>query len=200
MDAALTTIEPTPQDEPPRDAALLERFRRRRDESAFRALYRECTPRLYALALRLLAGAAGEAQELVQETWVRAVERLDRFRGDSRLSTWLAGILVNCYRERGRRAARDPLPLDEAREPAVETSGTRRTPADPMDVERAIAALPDGYREVLVLFDLNGYSHREIASLLGIDVGTSKSQLARGRARLRQWLLAPPADDTRGAR
>lgn len=170
---------------------LLEEFLRRRDETAFRRLYRHHTPGLFALAVRL-AGARNDAEEIVQEAWVRAVERLDRFGGRSSFRTWLCGIVVNCHRERARRRLRDPEPLDVAPAAKVVAFPGRRPKADTIDVERALARLPDGYREVVVLYYLNGYTHREIGDLLGIDPGTSKSQLSRGRARLRE-LLAPEA-------
>lgn len=151
---------------------------------------------MWALALRLTGGAT-RAEELVQEAWVRSVEKLDRFEGRSALGTWLCGILVNCYREQSKRWARDPLPVDPGageREEGQWTETFReeqcRTLA--IDVERALAQLAPGYRAVVVLFDINGFSHQEIAQLLGIDEGTSKSQLARGRARLREILSVAP--------
>ncbi len=84
------------------DHALVERFLRARGEDAFRALYRAHTPALYALALRLTGGDQGEAEDLVQESWVRAVRALSSFRGRSALRSWLCGLLVNVRRERIR--------------------------------------------------------------------------------------------------
>lgn len=170
----------------------LARFVRTRDEESFRRLYRAHTPALYALAMRLTGGRRADSEELVQEAWVRAVERIDRFGRRSRFRTWLSGILVNCYRELVRSRIRGPRSLEEAGvEAAAERHAVARkhpNRAEPADVERAIAGLADGYREVLILHDLNGFTHQEIADLLGIAVGTAKSQLARGRARLRQRL------------
>ncbi len=172
--------------EPPA-AALLTRFRASRSEADFRALYRAHTPRLYGLALRLAGGSRRRSDELVQETWVRAVERLDRFAARSRFETWLAGILVNCHRESARRWAKRLLQFDPVRQPEpVEPAAV--PPVARIDVERALADLPAGYREVVVLHDVEGYTHREIGELLGIEEGTSKSQLARGRTRLRRLL------------
>jgi RNA polymerase sigma-70 factor (ECF subfamily) len=151
---------------------------RRRDEGSFVALYREHTPYLYRLALRLVGGRAAEAEDAVQDTWLRATARLAEFRGESSLRTWLAGFAINCCRERRRK--RDP---DDG---AREAEPSREHPfVDRLDLERAIAALPDGHREVLVLHDLEGFTHEEIAARLGIVPGTSKSQLSRARSALR---------------
>ncbi len=150
-------------------------------EDAFRALYRAHTPALYALALRLTGSDQHEAEDLVQETWVRATRRMSAFRGESALRTWLCGVLVNVRRERIRSAWRMVDAPDV--EPAV-------APRDDVafDLERAIAALPVGARDIFVLYDVYGYAHREIAAMLGVVEGTSKSQLARARALLRKAL------------
>ena len=160
------------------------------DEAAFRALYRRHTPALYRLALRLGGGDEPWAEELVQRSWIRAVEGLGAFGWRSALSTWLGGIAINCARElwregRGRDEALDeePVPVDRA-SPAG--------PEDRIDLERAIERLPQGYRQVFVLHDVEGYTHEEIGSLLGIEAGTSKSQLSHARKRLRS-ALEPPA-------
>lgn len=178
----------------------LDSFVRDRNEASFRTLYRTHTPALWALAMRLTRGDRPDSEELVQEAWVRAIERIERFGGRSTLRTWLSGILVNCYRELVRRRSRGPRSLEEAGvEQAVErraagSSSSHREEA--LDVETAISRLADGYREVLVLHDVNGFTHQEIAELLGIAVGTAKSQLARARRRLRR-LLDPGAEPDR---
>lgn len=162
--------------------ALLER----REARAFDQLYTRHTPALHALALRLLGGDAATAEDVVHDAWVRAIERLASFRWEAAFRTWLSAFVVNLVRERGRRAGRDHeipddgLPVEDLR---------LRGAFDRVDLERAIAALPGGFREVLVLHDIEGYTHDEIASLLGIVVGTSKSQLARARAALRRSLV-----------
>lgn len=164
------------------DLALVERFLRARGEDAFRALYRAHTPALYALALRLTGGDRAEAEDLVQESWVRAVRSLSTFRARSALRSWLCGLLVNVRRERIRV---DWRVVDAPEmEPASDTDG----PDDALDLERAIGALPEGARDVFVLHDVYGYTHREIAELLGIVEGTSKSQLTRARTLLRSSL------------
>jgi RNA polymerase sigma-70 factor (ECF subfamily) len=164
------------------DLALVERFLRGRSDDAFRALYRAHTPALYALALRLSGGDRAEAEDLVQESWVRALTALRTFRAQSALRSWLCGVLVNVHRGRIRTDWRMVDGPDV--EPLVDAPG----PEDAIDLERAIAALPDGAREVYVLHDVHGYTHREIAELMGIVEGTSKSQLNRARFLLRNSL------------
>lgn len=150
-------------------------------EDAFRALYRAHTPALYALALRLSGADRHEAEDLVQETWVRATRKMSSFRGDSALRTWLCGVLVNVRRERVRSAWRMVGEAD------IEPASPPRDDAA-FDIERAIAALPNGARDIFVLHEVYGYEHREIAEMLGVVEGTSKSQLARARTLLRRAL------------
>jgi RNA polymerase sigma-70 factor, ECF subfamily len=164
------------------DLALVRAFLRTRGEDAFRSLYRAHTPALYALALRLTAGDQGEAEELVQESWVRAVRALSTFRAQSALRSWLCGFLVNIRRERIRTDWRMVDAPDV--EPMANPVGTDAA----LDLERAIGGLPDGARDVFVLHDVYGYTHREIAEMLGIVEGTSKSQLTRARTLLRSAL------------
>jgi RNA polymerase sigma-70 factor (ECF subfamily) len=164
------------------DVALVEQFLRGRSEDAFRALYRAHTPALYALALRLTGGDRGEAEDLVQESWVRALSGLRTFRAQSALRSWLCGVLVNVRRGRIRT---DWRTVDA---PEVEPIAAASSSDDAIDLERAIAALPEGARDVYVLHDVHGYTHREIADLLGIVEGTSKSQLNRARSLLRSSL------------
>lgn len=173
------------------DQQLVAAFSRNRDEAAFLQLYRRHTPVLYALACRL-AGTPAGAEELTQQAWVRAVERHDRFEGRSQYRTWLTGILINCFRESLRHNARQGHSFDERRDHEhSETVAPFPAPAraaETLDIDRALSQLPPGYREVVILHDINGYTHAEIASLLEISAGTSKSQLNRGRARLRALL------------
>ncbi|MGH7517344.1 MAG: RNA polymerase sigma factor [Gemmatimonadales bacterium] len=151
------------------------------DEAAFRALYRRHTPRLYRTALRLAGGDAADAEEIAHDTWIRAVARFGSFEWRAQLSTWLISIAVNCARER-RRSSGIVEPLEA--EPPVADRELEATPAR-IDVERALAQLPPRYREVMVLHELEGYTHEEVAELLGIEPGTSKSQLHHARRRLR---------------
>jgi len=170
------------------DRDLVRMFLGSRDEAAFRALYRAHTPPLYRIARRLLRGNGQDAEELVQTTWIRATGGLHRFRWGSSLRTWLTGILINCSRERLRDHAAAPDAGDGGLELRGEAAARPGFAPERLDLERAIASLPDGYREVLVLHDIEGYSHREISGLLGIDEGTSKSQLSRARNAVRHRL------------
>lgn len=155
------------------------------DEGAFRQLYRRHTPRLHQLALRLLGGAEADAEDVVQDAWIKAVEKLDTFRWESAFGTWLHAIVVNVSREAlRRRGRRQETELPEQEPPAP--APLERVEA--MDLERAIAELPDGYRTVLVLHDVEGFTHEEIGEQLGIAAGTAKSQLFRARRAIRAQL------------
>jgi len=168
------------------DRALVERFLSTREEQAFRLLYRRHAPALFRFATRL-AGGREDGEDLLQETWIRAAGRLADFRWDSTLRTWLCGIAVNRWREVRRARSRRPALALVA--PAAEADArTAEVPAPDaaMDLDRAIASLPDGYREVLVLHDVQGYTHEEIARMLEVETGTSKSQLSRARRALRE--------------
>ena len=152
------------------------RFLRQRTEEAFLVLYRRHTASLYALALRLTGGRA-DAEDAVQEAWLRAVAALPRFEWRSALRTWLYGFVVNCSREKRRGGTAGAM--DEG----VTTPFEER-----IDVARALGGLPDGYREVLLLHDWYGYTHAEIAAMLGVETGTSKSQMHHARAAHREVL------------
>ncbi len=156
------------------------------DRSAFEHLYRENVGRVYALCLRLTADAA-LADELTQDVFVRAWQKLRTFRGESAFSSWIHRLTVNLVlshrRADVRRAARE--------ETAAGTSpsfGQTEREGSRIDLERALRNLPAGAREVLVLYDIEGYRHGEIAKLLGIAPGTSKAQLHRARKLLREAL------------
>ncbi len=177
--------DPLPAQALSEDAPLVAAFLRDRDEAAFLALYRRHTAALYRAAWRFLGGDGAEAEEAVQEAWVVAAERLGSFQGESSLRSWLTGIVLNRCREslrRSTRAARAPLAVAPAAAPAP-AGGLSR-----LDLERALAELAPGYREVLVLHDIEGYSHLEVAAILGIAPGTSKSQLSHARRALRARL------------
>jgi RNA polymerase sigma-70 factor (ECF subfamily) len=165
------------------DSSLIAAFLAGRSEEAFRRLYEAHTGGMYALALRLLGGRDRSfAEDVVQDAWVRAITRLAGFRAESSLRTWLCGIVVNCCRE----ALRNPSFVEEA-DPGVPAPGE-----DALDVERALQRLAPGFRAVLVLHEVEGHTHEEIGRMLGIEAGTSKSQLSRARAALRR-MLGPPA-------
>jgi RNA polymerase sigma-70 factor (ECF subfamily) len=168
------------------DREAVREFLASRSEPAFRVIYQRHSGALYGLLLRLTGGNGALSQDLMQETWLRAVEGLERFSWQSRFTTWLNGIAVNCWREWLRSSRRDlRLLSDEAAEvpDAIDTEAI-----DGLALASAVAALPEGYRTVLVLHDIEGYRHDEIATLLGIAPGPSKSQLARARQALRRAL------------
>lgn len=158
------------------------------DRPAFEQLYRDNVRRIYATCLRL-CGDALLAEELTQDAFVRAWEKLDRFRGDSAFSSWLHPLAVNLALGRRRSQRRY-----EARVTSTGDEGLLERPHTPagrearIDVERALAALPPGARSVFVLHDVEGYRHDEIASLTGVATGTSKAQLHRARKLLREAL------------
>jgi len=159
------------------------------EEPAFEALYRTHARRIYSLAYRF-TGNAADAEELLQDIFLQAYRRLDSFRQEAALSTWLHRLAVNrCLDHLRSRAARQDARTgslaDEARpQPRARTS----SPITRLDLERAIAQLPDGCRTAFVLHDVEGYEHQEIAALLGIAAGTSKSQVHKARLRLRALL------------
>ncbi len=167
------------------DRRLVSNFLARRDELSFRELYHRHTPALYQLALRLVGWNVHEAEEVVQDTWMRAIEALDGFRWESSLRTWLSGIAINRCRELYRQRARQSHEL--VVEQLVQEASTSEN-FERLDLEQAIAALPNGYRQVLVLHDVEGYTHEEISRMLEIEVGTSKSQLSRARSSVREAL------------
>lgn len=170
-----------------RERALVERAKAG-DVAAFEELYRANAGRVFALCLRL-CGDASLAEELVQDAFVRAWDRLGSFRGESAFATWLHPLAVNVAlterRSRRRRLAR-VFPTDD---PGAFDRGVAPRPVETaVDLERALATLPPGAREIFVLHDVEGYRHEEIASSLGIAEGTSKGQLHRARLLLREAL------------
>lgn len=151
-------------------------------------LYEAHARRVYSV-VRRLAGDDHLAEDLSQEAWIRAFEKLDLFRGDASFGTWMYRLATNVALNRLRRMSRRP---------DVETAAERR-PAPPSPdegvltrraLDRALDRLPDGYRQVLVLHDVEGWTHREIAEELRVTEGTSKSQLHKARARMRDLLTA----------
>jgi len=167
------------------DRRLVDAFLRTRTEADFLRLYDRHADALYAFAARLTGRGGGEAAEIVQETWLRALDALPRFRFESALRTWLCGIALNRWREVRAKSARERAfrLIEGGTPPPAEPA-----PGRALVLERAIERLPDGYREVLLLHDLEGYTHEEIALHFGIAEGTSKSQLHRARRALREAL------------
>ncbi len=160
------------------------------DRRAFEALYREQVGRIYALCLRMTGNRAA-AEELTQQAFVRAWEKLGSFRGESAFSSWLHRLAVNQVlsdkRSQGRRLLRI-VPVEDPA--ALAQGGTRSSAGTVLDLEQAIALLPPRARTVFVLHDVQGYSHPEVAEAMGITVGTSKGQLHRARKLLREALAS----------
>jgi RNA polymerase sigma-70 factor (ECF subfamily) len=158
------------------------------DPSAERALYDAHVDRVFRLAFRM-AGDMDRAQDYTQETFIRAFSRLADFRGESALSTWLGSIAISVTLNglrKVKRANEREVALDDA---APIGRVPREAEPDLKErLSRAIDNLPDGYRAVFVMHDVEGYTHEEIATSLGVHPGTSKAQLFRARARLREAL------------
>jgi RNA polymerase sigma-70 factor (ECF subfamily) len=171
-------------------SAVTETVRRAQqgDVAAFERLYRENVDRIYALCLRM-SGDGVRAQELTQDVFVRAWEKLAGFEGKSAFSTWLHRLAVNVVlgskRSEGIRVGK-VFGTDDLE--AYETPTRPPDPGEALDLERAIATLPPGAKTVFVLHDVEGYKHEEIAELHGIAVGTCKAQLHRARRLLREAL------------
>lgn len=178
---------------------LVERLKRR-DEAAFNVFIRTYQEKVFALILRMLSNRA-EAEEMAQEVFVTVFRSIDSFRGDSRLGTWLYRVAVNHCKNRmkylDRRAVRGHGALEDAPEDEVaEGSALGTRPARPDEaaegsemertVQRALAALDEEHRTLIVLRDLEGLSYEEIGSITGLPEGTVKSRLHRARAALRE--------------
>lgn len=174
-----------------RDMALADRCRAQ-EPGAFEEFYRLHAPRVFGLACRFVGRT--EAEDLLQDIFLAAHRKLGSYKGDAALGTWLFRLATNqCLDHLRSRKARFAQVTDViAEEPpaSVASTGPVLGVVDRLDLERALAELPQGCREVFVLHDVEGLEHREIGELLGVSDGTSKSQLHKARRRLRT-LLAP---------
>lgn len=173
------------------DLALVQRCRQG-DLAAFESIYRTHAGRLYSVCCRMLGNTA-DAEDLLQDVFLTAHRKLDSFRGESALGTWLYRLATNLcldyLRSRGARSTQLTGTLDD--EPGLADGRTGRLAertVDRMDLERALAQLPEGCRTAFVLHDVEGLEHREVAEVLGIAEGTSKSQVHKARLRLRALL------------
>lgn len=151
------------------------------DHAAFESIYREHSPRVYALCLRLAGGSRDDATELLQDVFIRAWRGLGNFRGESAFSSWLHRLAVNSLLERVRADKRRSARVLFMEDPGTGTAALDRNVDDNMDLETAIASLPEGARIAFVLHEIEGYQHAEIATQLGIAEGTVKAQLHRAR-------------------
>jgi len=163
----------------------------------FERLYQMHSRRVYRLCRRM-AWDKADAEDLTQEVFLQLFRKIDTFRGESAFTTWLTRVTVNVVLMQHRKKSRTESPLGEGNElgepsaPSAEELGDPGTAPlgviDPLDLERAMSELPLGYSRVFSLHDVEGYAHTEIAQMLGISAGTSKSQLHKARLRLRHLL------------
>ena len=160
------------------------------DRAAFDQLYRDHVNRVYAICLRM-SGSAAEAERLTQDAFVKLWRRIESFRGQSEFTTWLYRLTVNVVLEDSRSTRRRVARVDPVEDLGAFDRG-HRAEADEtetrMDLERAIATLPPGARYALVMHDIEGYKHEEIAELTGTTTGSVKAQLHRARKLLRERL------------
>jgi RNA polymerase sigma-70 factor (ECF subfamily) len=174
------------------DLALAERCRAG-DVEAFEALYREHSSRLFGLTVRML-GNRTDAEDMLQDIFLTAHRKLQSYRGDARLSTWLFRLATNlCLDHLRSKAARmshqtSSMDDDNAAEYASPSPGPVVGTVQQIDMERAVAKLPQGCRAAFLLHDVEGFEHREVAAMLGISEGTSKSQVHKARLKLRKSL------------
>jgi RNA polymerase sigma-70 factor (ECF subfamily) len=185
---------PIIDDDSQRDERLIQDVARATagDRQAFERLYRTHVNRVFALCVRM-AGDRGAAEELTQDVFVRAWQKISLFRGDSAFGTWLhrlaVNVVLNARKSEGRTRRRFAATEGEDDEPRqVQLTARPETPGLGIDLEGAIARLPPGARRVFVLHDVEGYKHEEIAEQLSITAGGSKAQLHRARMLLRQSL------------
>ena len=181
------------------DADLVARCRAG-DVDAFETIYRQHAARIYSLAARM-AGSADDGEDLLQEIFLQAYRKLGSFKGDSALGTWLYRLALNyCLdfvRSKRAKMARLTDSLDDDDRATgfrdggrgnLSPTAPRETPVARLDLERALEQLPEGCREAFVLHDVEGFDHKEVAGMLGIAEGTSKSQVFKARHRLRGLL------------
>lgn len=173
------------------------RLAQRGDAAAFERLYQLHNRRVYSLCLRMVGNTA-EAEDLTQEAFLQLFRKIATFRGESAFSTWLHRLSVNVVLMRLRKRSAVETSLEETTEPDEESGGPRRDFGGPdlrlsgsidrLNLQRAIDQLPQGYKSVFILHDVQGYEHNEIADIMGCSIGNSKSQLHKARMRLRELL------------
>jgi RNA polymerase sigma-70 factor (ECF subfamily) len=162
------------------DTELVLAIRRDRSDAAFSILYDRHTPRAFQTAWRILGGNAHEAEDAMQDAWIRAVATLDRWQNSEAFGAWLRGITAHVAIDLLRRERRLTFGTD------LEPPATEQP--EQIDIESAIAELAPGYRAVLVMHDVEGFTHEEIGERLGITAGTSKGQLFKARRVIRARL------------
>jgi RNA polymerase sigma-70 factor (ECF subfamily) len=159
---------------------------------AFETIYKRHHRRVYSLCLRMVANAT-EAEDLTQEVFIQLFRKIGSFRGESAFTTWLHRLTVNHvlmhFRKRGVRLEKttEEGEIGEIQD-FLQAGAERPRFVDRIALDKAISELPPGYRTVFVLHDVEGFEHEEVANMLGVSVGTSKSQLHKARMRLRELL------------
>jgi RNA polymerase sigma-70 factor, ECF subfamily len=183
-----------PQGDRLSEAEAIERAKQG-DAAAFEVLYNLHKRRVYSLCLRMTANTA-EAEDLSQEAFLQLFRKIGTFRGESAFSTWLHRMAVNVVLMRLRKKGLSVVPLEETMETDEESPKKEPGAQDPslagavdrLELQRAVEALPPGYRTIFVLHDIEGFEHNEIAELVGCSIGNSKSQLHKARMKLRDSL------------
>jgi RNA polymerase sigma-70 factor, ECF subfamily len=169
------------------------------DGTAFEELYRQYGARLYNLAYRM-AGSTQDADDLLQDIFLLAYRKLASFRGESSLGTWLYRLGMNhcldVLRSRQARMGQQTDSLDDDGATAVASPKSAMGPVSRIDLERAIGHLPRACRAAFLLHDVEGFGHNEVATILGISEGTSKSQVHKARLRIRAYLTQGSATTT----
>lgn len=171
------------------------------DAEAFETLYHLHKRRVYSLCLRMTANTA-QAEDLTQEAFLQLFRKISTFRGESAFSTWLHRMSVNVVLMHLRKKGLTVVPLEDTIETEEESPKKEPGAEDPvlagsvdrLQLERAIDALPPGYRTIFVLHDVEGYEHNEIAEMVGCSIGNSKSQLHKARLKLRDLLKMSRAE------
>ena len=182
-------MAPSNTNEPDRqaDRVLIERCLGNQP-GAFEELYRRFAPRVFTLACRM-SGSRSSGEDLLQEIFLLVYRKLGSFKGEAALGTWVYRLATNCcldhLRSRQHKLEMASDELDESLPPRVTTG---RLAPEKLDLERAIARLPPGYRAAFILHDVEGFDHAEVGRLLGIAEGTSKSQVHKARMKMREIL------------
>jgi RNA polymerase sigma-70 factor (ECF subfamily) len=161
--------------------------------AAFELIYERYHRRTYSLCLRMTSSQT-EAEDLTQEVFIQLFRKIGSFRGDSAFSTWLHRLTVNqVLMHFRRRSVKNERTSEDGEMPEQTVRGTadpsRMAVVDRIALKNAIAELPNGYRNVFILHDVEGFEHEEVARIMGISVGTSKSQLHKARLKLRTLLV-----------
>src|ERR1043165_3112937 len=162
------------------------------DMPAFEEIYQRHHRRVYSICLRMLQNAS-EAEDLTQDVFIQLYRKIGSFRGDSAFTTWLHRMTVNQVLMHFRkRTVKFEKTTEEGERPVQIVSGTsnpeRMRIVDKIALDNAIEQLPEGYKNVFVLHDVEGFEHEEVAKILGCSVGTSKSQLHKARLKLQKLL------------